>query len=381
MKIGIPKETQAEEKRVAATPDTVKKLVEAGFTVAIEQGAGEGSHIPDQAFIDAGAEMAANAEATLGDADIVFKVRRPQTGDDGGPNELGMIKQGATLVAMLAPYAAKESIPDYAAAGIDAFALELMPRISRAQSMDVLSSQSNLAGYHAVVECASYFTRAFPMMMTAAGTVAPAKVMVFGGGVAGLQAIATAKRMGAVVSATDVRPAVKEQVESLGGKFVMVDSEETEQAETEGGYAKEMSDEYKRKQAELIAETMAKQDIAITTALIPGRPAPMLISEEVVKSMAPGSVIYDLAAETGGNCELTEPGRIVVKHDVTIIGHLNSASRLAGDASALYAKNLLNFVSPHFAEDGGTLTFDWDDETVSGTALTRGGKVVHPLFS
>ena len=380
MKIGIPKETRAEEKRVAATPNTVKKLVEASFRVVIETGAGEGSYMLDQAFVDAGAEIAGNAEATLGDADIIFKVRRPQMGDEGGPNELGMMKSGATLVAMLAPYASKEAISEYASAGIDAFALELMPRISRAQGMDVLSSQSNLAGYQAVVESANYFTRTFPMMMTAAGTVAPAKVMVFGAGVAGLQAIATAKRLGAVVSATDVRPAVKEQVESLGGKFVMVDSEETEQAETEGGYAKEMSDDYKRKQAELVAEALAKQDIAITTALIPGRPAPVLISEEVVKSMAPGSVIYDLAAENGGNCELTEPGRVVVKHGVTIIGHLNSASRLAGDASALYAKNLLNFVSPHFVEEGGMLTFNWEDETVSGTALTRDGRVIHPQF-
>lgn len=381
MRIGIPKERRAGENRVAATPETVKKFVALGVTVAVETGAGAASYLSDEAFADAGAKIVDSAGAIFADSDLILKVGRPMLAGEGEVDELAQMKRGASLVAMLAPYTDPESVKAYADAGVDAFALELMPRISRAQSMDVLSSQSNLAGYKAVIDAAYHFTRAYPMMMTAAGTVAPTKIMVFGAGVAGLQAIATAKRLGAIVSATDVRPAVKEQVESLGGKFVMVESEETEQAETAGGYAKEMSEDYKRKQAALIAETLAKQDIAITTALIPGRPAPKLISEEVVKSMQPGSIIVDMAAEAGGNCELTVPGEIVERYGVKIIGTLNLASTLATDTSALYAKNLLNFLSPHIDGETGALAFDWEDETVSGILLTREGKIVHPQFT
>lgn len=381
MRIGIPKERRPNEKRVAGTPDTVTKLVGLGLTVAVESGAGAQSYLADEAFADAGAKIVSSANEVFESSDLILKVQRPLLAGEGEVDELGLMKRGASLLAMLAPYGERESIKAYADAGVDAFALELMPRISRAQSMDVLSSQSNLAGYKAVIDSAYHYSRAFPMMMTAAGTVAPTKVMILGAGVAGLQAIATAKRLGAVVSATDVRPAVKEQVESLGGKFVMVESEETEQAETEGGYAKEMSDDYKRKQAELVAETLAKQDIAITTALIPGRPAPKLISEDVVKSMQPGSIIFDMAAEAGGNCELTVPGEIVERHGVKIIGTLNVPSSLATDTSALYAKNLLNFLSPHVDGETGAFAFDWEDETVSGILLTRDGAIVHPNFA
>jgi NAD(P) transhydrogenase subunit alpha len=292
-----------------------------------------------------------------------------------------MLKRGATLIGMLAPYAARDQIAAYAERGIDAFAMELIPRITRAQTMDVLSSQSNLAGYKAVLDAAAEFGRAFPMMMTAAGTLAPARVLVMGAGVAGLQAIATARRLGAVVSATDVRPAAKEQVQSLGATFIAVEDEEFREAETAGGYAKEMSDAYKQKQAALIAETVKKQDVIITTALIPGRPAPVLLTEEMVKSMKPGSVIVDLAVEQGGNCALSEPGEVVDKHGVRIVGHLNVPSRLAVDASALYARNLLAFLTPLIDKEAGALKIDWEDEIVKGTALTRDGKVVHPAFS
>ncbi|HUN50470.1 MAG TPA: NAD(P) transhydrogenase subunit alpha, partial [Candidatus Sulfotelmatobacter sp.] len=295
MKIAIPRERRAGERRVAATPETVKKLIGLGQSVVVETGAGAGTDIPDQFYADMGASIAPDEAAALRDADVVFKVQRPLTQAEGGPDELGYLRPGAKLIAMLAPLQHRDQVKAYAAAKVDAFAMELMPRITRAQSMDVLSSQSNLAGYKAVLDAATEFGRAFPMMMTAAGTVAPARVFVMGVGVAGLQAIATARRLGAVVSATDVRPATKEQVESLGAKFVMVDDEESKQAQTAGGYAKEMSDAYKAKQAALIAETLTKQDIVITTALIPGRPAPELITEAMVKSMKPGSVIVDLA--------------------------------------------------------------------------------------
>jgi NAD(P) transhydrogenase subunit alpha len=282
---------------------------------------------------------------------------------------------------MLDPLGRKDDAKAYAGAKITAFAMELVPRISRAQGMDVLSSQSNLAGYKAVLDAAHEYRRIMPMMMTAAGSIAPARVFVMGVGVAGLQAIATARRLGAVVSATDVRPATKEQVESLGAKFVMVESEETEEAETAGGYAKEMSEDYKQKQAALVADTIAKQDMVITTALIPGRPAPELVSEEMVKSMAAGSVINDLAAPAGGNCALTEPGQVVVRHGVTIIGHINVASRVAEDASLLYARNLLNFLIPLIDGETGALNIDWDDEIIKGAGLTRDGAVVHPQMS
>ena len=385
MKIAVAKERRAHERRVAASPETVKKLTDMGFDVVVESGAGAAAMIPDHLFSDAGATIAPDAAATFGDADIVLKIQRPLRAGEGDVDELALMKSGAHLISTLQPYADDEGIRAYAAAGVNAFAMELMPRITRAQSMDILSSQNNLAGYKAVIEASDHFNRALPMMMTAAGTVAPAKVMVFGAGVSGLQAIATAKRLGAVVMATDVRPATKEQVESLGGKFVMVEDDESAEAETAAGYAKEMSDEYKAKQAALIAETVAKQDIAITTALIPGRPAPILIDEDMVKSMKPGSVIYDLAAETGGNCALTEPGEVVVKHDVTIVGYYNVPSRLPVDASNLFAKNLVNFISPHVVEaegdaPSGEIAFDWDDETVAGILLTRDGQVVHPQF-
>jgi len=374
MKLAIPRERAAGEARVAASPETVKKLKALGLAIVVEAGAGEGSRIADAAYAEAGAEIAADARAALSDADIVIKVARP------GADEVAMMKKGAMLVAMLAPLANKADAKAYAAAGINAFAMEMVPRITRAQSMDVLSSQANLAGYKAVLEACAHYKRVLPMMMTAAGSIAPARVFIMGVGVAGLQAIATAKRLGAVVSATDVRPATKEQVESLGGKFVMVEDEETKAAETSGGYAKEMSDAYKKKQAELIAATIAKQDIVITTALIPGRPAPVLVSEDMVKTMRAGSVIVDLAVEAGGNCPLSEKDKVVVKHGVTLIGHTNLPSMVAEDASLLYARNLYNFLVPLMAKDGSGLAINWDDDIITGSALTRDGAVIHPLL-
>jgi NAD(P) transhydrogenase subunit alpha len=378
MKIAIPKERRIHERRVAATPESVRKFIGLGFTVAVEAGAGAGASFGDDAFAAAGAEIAPDEAAALGDADIVLKVQRPLTAAEGGPDELALLKRGAVLVAQLAPYQNREQLQAYAAAGVSAFAMELMPRISRAQSMDVLSSQANLAGYKAVLDAAGEFGKAFPMMMTAAGTVAPARVLVLGVGVAGLQAIATARRLGAIVSGYDVRPAVKEQVQSLGATFVEVDETATKEAETKGGYAKEMSEDYKQKQAAVLRETLKKQDVAITTALIPGKPAPVLISEEMVREMKPGSVIVDLAVEAGGNCPLSEFGKVVVKHGVTIVGHANYPSRIAVDASALYARNLFNFLSP-FGK-AGALEIAWDDELVKGTLLTRDGAIVHPNF-
>jgi NAD(P) transhydrogenase subunit alpha len=380
MKISIPRERRAHERRVAATPETVKKFVALGIDVAVETGAGEASRITDAAYEAAGAKIVGDLAQLLADADIVLKVQRPILAGEDGPNELALMKRGALLIAILSPYADPNAIQQYAAAGVTAMALEFVPRITRAQSMDVLSSQSNLAGYRAVLEAVNVYDRAMPMMMTAAGTIAPARVMVLGAGVAGLQAIATAKRLGAIVSATDVRAASKEQVESLGGKFVMVESDEVANAETAGGYAKEMSDDYKRRQAELVAETLKKQDIAICTALIPGRKAPTLINDEMVHSMRPGSVIVDLAAEQGGNCTLTKPGEIVEINGVTIIGLFNIPSRLSADASALYAKNLLNFLTPLVSAEEKALNINWQDEIVAATTLTRDGQVVHPNF-
>ncbi len=378
MKIAIPKERRDGERRVAATPDTVKKLVGLGQTVVVETGAGLGASIPDSQFVEAGAQIAPDARTALGDADLVLKVRAPLTTEEGGPDELALLKRGAFLLAILQPYQRKDQVRAYAAAGVNAMAMELIPRITRAQSMDVLSSQANLAGYKSVLDATEHYGRAMPMMMTAAGTVAPARVFIMGVGVAGLQAIATARRLGAVVSATDVRPATKEQVESLGGKFVWVDDEESRQAQTAGGYAKEMSDAYKAKQAALIADTIKKQDIVITTALIPGRPAPRLVSAEMVRSMKPGSVIVDLAAEAGGNCELTQPGQVVDVDGVKIVGHLNNPSRLAVDTSALYAKNLLNLLGLMIDKTSKELKVDWEDEIIKGIALTRDGQVVNP---
>jgi proton-translocating NAD(P)+ transhydrogenase subunit alpha len=378
MKIAVPRERMSGETRVATSPDVVKKLVGLGFDVVIEKNAGEAAAIEDSEFEAAGASIVDDEAAALGNADIVLKVQRPLI--DGTLNEVALLKPGAILVGHLAALIHPDDVKAYADAGLTTFALELMPRISRAQSMDVLSSQNNLAGYKAVIDGAAEFGSALPMMMTAAGTVPPAKVFIMGVGVAGLQAIATAKRLGAVVTATDVRPATREQVESLGGKFIMVDESAMKDAETAGGYAKEMSEDFKRKQAEIVAEHVKKQDIIITTALIPGKPAPTLITEEMVKSMRSGSVIVDLAAEAGGNCALTEPGKVVLKHGVKITGHLNVPGRLPKDASALYARNVFNFLAPHVDKQTKALSFKWDDETVQGTLVTRDGKVVNPML-
>lgn len=380
MKIAIPKERRPYERRVAATPDTIKKFIGLGLEVVVEAGAGEASRITDDDYRTAGATVIADLASVFADADIVLKVQRPFLPSESTPDEISHIKSGTLLIGMLSPYTDPTTINAYAAAKINTMTLEFVPRITRAQSMDVLSSQSNLAGYRAVLEAIHVYDRAMPMMMTAAGTIAPARVMVLGAGVAGLQAIATAKRLGAIVSATDVRAASKEQVESLGGKFVMVESEETKQAETKGGYAKEMSDDYKRRQAELVAETLKKQDIAICTAQIPGRKAPTLINDDMVRSMRPGSVIVDLAAEQGGNCTLTKPGEIIEINGVTIIGLFNIPSRISADASILYAKNLLNFITPLIDTNNKQLAINWQDEIVAATTLTRDGAIVHPNF-
>ncbi len=363
------------ETRVALSPETAKKFKSLGCDVRIQSGAGRFSHFPDKAYADAGATVVGSAEEALKDADIVLKVRRPSAED------LALMKKGAVLAAILDPYGGGEAIEALAKAGVNAFAMEFMPRISRAQSMDVLSSQANLAGYKAVVDAAAHFSRALPMMMTAAGTVPAARVFVMGVGVAGLQAIATARRLGAVVSATDVRPATKEQVELLGAKFIAVEDEEFKQAETAGGYAKEMSDDYKRKQAELVANHVTNQDIVITTALIPGRPAPKLVSKAMIESMKPGSIIVDLAAERGGNAELTMPGEIVEHHGVTIMGPVNVAGQVPGNASSLYARNLYAFIEPMIDKKEGVLKIDWNDDIVKGTALTRDGQIIHPSLT
>ncbi|MCM0021382.1 MAG: Re/Si-specific NAD(P)(+) transhydrogenase subunit alpha [Tagaea sp.] len=380
MKVAIPKERRAYEARVAATPDSLKRMKPLGLTFLVEAGAGESAAIPDQAFVDAGAEIVGDTAALLSQADIVLKVARPLSAAESGGDEIANMKPGAVLISQLDPYRNRDQVADYARRGIVAVAMELVPRITRAQSMDVLSSQANLAGYKAVIDAAEQFGRAFPMMMTAAGTIAPAKVMVMGAGVAGLQAIATARRLGAVVSATDVRLVAKEQVESLGATFVFVDDEEARQAETAGGYAKEMSDAYKAKQATLIAETVKKMDVVICTALIPGRPAPRLVTDAMVASMKPGAVIVDLAVESGGNCEGSEPAKIVVKHGVKIVGYANVPSRLAVDASALYARNLAEFMKLIVQKDG-TLSIDRADEILKGSVLTQDGQIVHPAFA
>jgi len=381
MKVAIPRERRAGEHRVAASPETVKKLKALNLDVVVETGAGTGSNLPDEVFAAAGATIAPDAASALADADIVLKVQRPLIAAEGGEDELALIKKGAMLIGILQPHNAREQLQAYADAGVNAFAMEFMPRITRAQVMDVLSSQANLAGYKAVVDAGSEYGRAFPMMMTAAGTVPPARAFIMGVGVAGLQAIATAKRLGAIVSATDVRPAVKEQVQSLGGSFVAVENDEFRQAETAGGYAKEMSDDYKRQQAALIAEHIKKQDIVITTALIPGRKAPVLVTAEHVASMKPGSVIVDLAVEQGGNVEGSKLGEVVTTaNGVKIVGHGNYPSRIAESASLLYAKNLLALLQSLHDKDKG-ITLNWDDEIVKAIALTRDGQVVHPAFA
>lgn len=375
MKIAVLKETRSGESRVAASPETVKKFIELGAEVSVQSNAGDQARFSDETYRDAGAEISPSAADAAQNADLVVKVQAPSS------EEMRALGRGVKLAAILSPYNDADSVAAYARLGIDALSLDLMPRITRAQSMDVLSSQSNLAGYKAVIDAAAYFGKAFPMMMTAAGTIAPAKVLIMGAGVAGLQAIATARRLGAVVSATDVRFAAKEQVESLGASFVTVDEETMKEAETEGGYAKEMSEDFQKRQAEFIAEHIKKQNIVITTALIPGRPAPKLISEAMVNSMAAGSVIVDLAAEQGGNVALTRPGEAIETGGVTILGFLNVPGRLASDASSLYARNVFNFVSAFYDQETNAFAVDWDDEIIKGVALTRDGTVIHPAFA
>ena len=380
MQIGIIKERRLDEKRVAATPDTVKKFIAMGLKVNIEKGAGITAAITDREYEEAGANILEDAERVLENADIVLKVNKPigpKDKDGSKLDEVKLLKSGSILVSLMEPYKDRDLISLIAKQNITCFALELIPRITRAQTMDVLSSQSNLAGYKAVIEASTTYGKAFPMMMTAAGTVPPAKCLVMGAGVAGLQAIATARRLGAVVSASDVRPAAKENVESLGAKFIAVEDEEFKQAETSGGYAKEMSDEYKKKQTELIAATVAKQDIIICTALIPGKPAPVLLTPEMVDTMKPGSVIVDLAVEQGGNCPLSEPNKVVDRSGVQIIGCTNLASRVAIDASALFAKNLLNFVTPLINSSENKIEINMQDEIIVGSMITKDGKIVH----
>jgi proton-translocating NAD(P)+ transhydrogenase subunit alpha len=374
MRISVLSESDEVESRVAATPETVKKYKALGAEVVVQAGAGARAGIPDAEFEAAGATLAASRDAAVRDADIILKVRRPAEA------ELEGLKPGAIVIAIMDPYGQEAALKALADAKVTAFAMELMPRITRAQVMDVLSSQANLAGYRAVVDGAAEYGRAFPMMMTAAGTVPAARVFVMGAGVAGLQAVATARRLGAVVSATDVRPAAKEQVESLGGKFIAVEDEEFRQAETAGGYAKEMSKEYQAKQAELVASHIAKQDIVITTALIPGRPAPKLISRAMVESMKPGSVIVDLAVERGGNCEGAKPGEVADHNGVKIVGYLNVPGRLPASASSLYARNLYAFVETLVDKATKQLAVKWDDELVKATCLTRDGAIVHTAF-
>ncbi|MGU3384799.1 Re/Si-specific NAD(P)(+) transhydrogenase subunit alpha [Methylobacterium sp. D53M] len=375
MRIAVLSETDSAEPRVAAVPETVKKFKTLGADVVVQSGAGQKAGILDSEYEAAGASIAGSAADAAGDADLVLKVRRPSA------EELPQLKRGATVIAIMDPYGNEGALKAMAEAGIDGFAMELMPRITRAQVMDVLSSQANLAGYRAVVDGAAEYGRAMPMMMTAAGTVPAARVFVMGVGVAGLQAIATARRLGAVVTATDVRPATKEQVESLGAKFVAVEDDEFKQAETAGGYAKEMSAEYQKKQAELVKGHIAKQDIVITTALIPGRPAPKLVSEEMVASMKPGSVLVDLAVERGGNVAGAKAGEVVTNdRGVKIVGHVNVPGRLAATSSSLYARNLYAFVETLIDKESKALAINWDDELVKATNLTRDGSVVHASF-
>ena len=378
MKLSVPKERRRNERRVAASPDTVKKLAGLGFEVVVETNAGRESGFADDAYTEAGAAIAADEVETLAGGDVVLKVQRPLIEAEDGGDEVALMKPGATVIGALAALQHPPHAEAYAKAGLTAFSLELLPRITRAQSMDILSSQSNIAGYKAVLDGAGAFGRALPMMMTAAGTIPPARVLVLGAGVAGLQAIATAKRLGAIVTGYDVRPAVKEQVESLGAKFLAVDESATTDAETAGGYAREMGASYKERETEVLTEALAKNDIAICTALIPGRPAPLLISADMVKGMRSGSVIVDLAVEQGGNCELSEAGEVAEKHGVTILGHVNVPSRLAENASSMYARNLLNFVTPLVDRENGTLAIDWEDEIVSACLIAREGEIVHP---
>jgi len=371
--IAVTKEG-AGEPRVAVSPETARKIVALGCTLKIEAGAGERSRFADHLFAAQGAHIVASAAQAVTGADLLLKVRRPVL------EEVRALKAGALVIGMLDPYGDRPWLDAMASTGVSAFAMELMPRITRAQSMDVLSSQANLAGYKAVIDAASMFEQALPLMMTAAGTVPAAKVFVMGVGVAGLQAIATARRLGAIVSATDVRPATKEQVASLGAKFIAVEDDEFRQAQTAAGYAKPMSAEYQKRQADLLAAHIKGQDIVITTALIPGRPAPRLVSTAMVKSMRPGAIIVDLAAERGGNCELTKPGETVEHNGVRIVGPLNLAGTVPVNASSLYARNLLNFLETMFDKKEKMLKINWEDEIIKGTLLARAGKLVHPTL-
>lgn len=366
MKLAVLKEHRPYETRVAATPETVKKLSALGFTITIEHGAGASAHFPDRAYEAAGAILASTAKEALQGAEVVLKVQAPLA------NEVELLPEGTLLIGMLNPSQNEDLVQLYTQRKITAFSLELAPRITRAQGLDMLSSQSNLAGFRAVIEAAAVFTRAFPMMMTAAGTIPPARVMILGAGVAGLQALATAKRLGAIVSVFDVRAAAKEQVESLGGTFIEVDSEET--GEGTGGYAKEMSDAYKARQAAKIKEVLQKSDIAIATALIPGRSAPRLLTADMIANMKPGSVIVDLAVESGGNCEGSVVGEIVRKDGVSLIGYANMAGRIPTDASALYARNLVHLLTLCVDKDKKALALNWEDEIIQAIALTHEGK-------
>jgi NAD(P) transhydrogenase subunit alpha len=375
VQLTVLKEEQASETRVAASPETVKKLKALGVSVTVEAGAGAKSGFDDNDFKQAGAAVTKAIVASLKKADVVVSVRAPSAA------KIKSMKSDAVVIGQLNPYQNAAGVKAMAAQKVQAMSMELMPRITRAQSMDVLSSQSNLAGYKAVLDATAEYNRALPMMMTAAGTVPAARVFVMGAGVAGLQAIATAKRLGAIVSATDVRAAAAEQVESLGGTFVMVEPDAGDSGETEGGYAKEMSADYQKRQAELVAEHIAKQDIVICTALIPGRPAPELVTRKMVESMKPGSVLVDLAVEQGGNCKLSQPGKIVRHKGVALVGHQNVPGRLAGNASELYARNILNFIDAFFDKEKKLLAIDWEDEIVKGIGLTRGGEIVHDALA
>jgi len=371
MKVAVIAESDAGEPRVAATPETVKKMIGLGATVAVEPGAGVKSGIRDADYAAVGAALSVDAAS---DADIVLQVHRPEG------QQLSRLKKGAIAIAIMDPYGHDGALRAMADAGIVAFAMELLPRITRAQVMDVLSSQANLAGYRSVIDAAEEFGRALPMMMTAAGTVPAARIFIMGAGVAGLQAIATARRLGAIVTATDVRPAAKEQVESLGAKFIAVEDEEFKAAETAGGYAKEMSREYQAKQAALVADHIKKQDIVITTALIPGRPAPRLVTKDMLASMRPGSIVVDLAVERGGNVEGVRADAVTETDGVKIVGYRNVPGRLAATASSLYAKNVYAFLEILIDKKNKTIAVNWEDEIVKATALTRDGAIVHQSF-
>ncbi len=380
MKVAVVKERRAFEHRVAASPDTIKRMIGMGLEVVVESGAGEGAWFSDAAFAETGASIAADEATALSDADIVLKVQRPLIGSEGGIDELALLKRGAALIGLLQPAQNPADAEAYAGAGIAAFAMELVPRITRAQAMDVLSSQANLAGYKAVIDAAAEFGRAFPMMMTAAGTIKAARILVMGAGVAGLQAIATGRRLGAIVSATDVRAAAKEQVESLGATFITVDEAAARMAETAAGYAREMGEDYQRRQRERVTEALKRTDIVICTALIPGRKAPVLLTSAMVAELAAGSVIVDLAVEAGGNVEGSRPEETVLTpNGVKIIGPANMPSRIAADASQLYARNLLSFLALLVKDKG--LKIDTADEIIKATLLTENGAVVNPLFA